>query len=459
MSCSSSSEIDGAFPESRGALSESGGSNPKAEGSKSGNVTSLVETHLEDPLEKRPLEEESYEERGLPSSLSHTLFPGHKSNESKNPVGSSSVDTPGCAPRIHWEKLDDVHPFAQPIFSTPAVSRSSSTASPRSASSAHPSPCSSASSSALPLSVTPPRLQVDRGLEDRFYKNLDRKAALSEQAGTEFERRMNDCLIHFMNKTPLEELLRLHAHRKESELHQDTTKALNPVFKICAYQQGASGRALFEEFTIQTLTQAFCSSMDAKYFAVGNYCVPSFTVCLRDRLQPHWDALEAAAEARKKQAQEEELRKRSEQFVSPDKPREERTDLSAAEKEKVLRNALQVINTIGAFNAKGELHHNVVLYNGQGLKGARALFHANPDLTVAHVLLVMSQCIELNRDDGPGGTDPLWHARRGNDLAMLVLNFGEICNALNCVDDLPLIVPVDREQLGYRPRAAHLIEA
>ena len=125
-------------------------------------------------------------------------------------------------------------------------------------------------------------------------------------------------------------------------------------------------------------------------------------------------------------------------YRSPDNNKEARSDISAAEKLQVLRNALIAINNIGAFDDKNQIHHQVVEYNKRTLDAALVFFQANPDFTVAHLIAVMQKCLELpkERDYREEGNDPLWHARKGRDISFLLQHFDIIVQSLNCVDEI-----------------------
>jgi hypothetical protein len=142
------------------------------------------------------------------------------------------------------------------------------------------------------------------------------------------------------------------------------------------------------------------------------------------------------------------LKKRAEQYASPDAAKETRADLSAAEKVQVLRNSLAARNNIGAFDDKGKLHHQVVDYNNRAFDAAYQFFQANPDFTVAHLNVVLEKCLVLPREPNTEeGTDPLWHARKGKDISFLIQHLDIIAQSLNCIDEVGSFHPVCADQL------------
>jgi hypothetical protein len=91
---------------------------------------------------------------------------------------------------------------------------------------------------------------------------------------------------------------------------------------------------------MQFLTQGFCGSYDDKYVPVGSANSYRVSIMLRQKLRPYWDALEKRQQEKLKVEQSAILKKRDEQFASPDKSKETRADLSAGEKVQLLRNSL-----------------------------------------------------------------------------------------------------------------------
>jgi hypothetical protein len=73
---------------------------------------------------------------------------------------------------------------------------------------------------------------------------------------------------------------------------------------------------------------------------------------LSQKLNQYWAALEKRQQEKLKLEQSAILKKRAEKYNSPDKAKETRADLPAAEKIQVLRNSLASRNNIGAFDER-----------------------------------------------------------------------------------------------------------
>ena len=169
------------------------------------------------------------------------------------------------------------------------------------------------------------------------------------------------------------------------------------------------------------------------------------------KLQPYFDAKEKEQRKKLKDSQAQILKDRAQQYKSPDKIKETRADISAAEKVQVLRNALS-INNIGAFDDKNQIHHQVAIYNNRTFDAANQFFQANPDFTVAHLMLVLEKCLELpkERDFREEGTDPLWHARKGRDISFLLQHLDVIVQSLGCVDEIGPFQPLHQGTLSKK---------
>jgi transposase len=149
------------------------------------------------------------------------------------------------------------------------------------------------------------------------------------------------------------------------------------------------------------------------------------------------------------------LKKRAERYASPDKGKETRADLSAAEKVQVLRNNLASRNNIGAFDGKGKLHHQVVDYNNRTLDAAYQFFLANPDFTVADLNMILEKGLILpEQPANQEGNNPLWHARRAKDITFLIHHLDIIVKSLDCVDEIAQFHPVPADQLFKKSKSA-----
>jgi hypothetical protein len=210
------------------------------------------------------------------------------------------------------------------------------------------------------------------------------------------------------------------------------------------------------QLVMQFLTQGFCGSYDDNYVPVGSANSYRVSIMLRQKLRPYWDALEKRQQEKLKVEQSAILKKRTEQYASPDKAKETKADLSAAEKVQVLRNSLASRNNIGAFDDKGKLHHQVVDYNNRTFDAAYEFFKANPDFTVADLNVVLDKCFELPKEPPhtQEGNDPLWHARKAKDISFLIQHLDIIVKSLDCVDEIGQFQPVPADQLFKKRKSA-----
>ena len=202
---------------------------------------------------------------------------------------------------------------------------------------------------------------------------------------------------------------------------------------------------------MQFLTQAFCGAYDDSYIFVSARYSRQVAMMLREKLNPFWEAREKQQQDAVKAEQAEILKQRAEKHASPDQDKETQAHLTAGEKVQVLRNSLAARNYIGAFDDKNQLHHQVVEYNNRTFEAAYQFFQANPDFTVAHLNAVLDKCLLLPKDPATQangeGHDPLWHARKGREVAFLIQHLDKIVTALNCVDAVAPFQPVPAEQL------------
>ena len=104
-------------------------------------------------------------------------------------------------------------------------------------------------------------------------------------------------------------------------------------------------------------------------------------------------ALWRRAENLRLEAVAEEFNQRRQEFASRDEDKENDSDLSPAEKARVLRNALKTRNQVGwiTFEQKHETH--LIKITKLGLQRIQKLFELNPELTPAKLLPVMDDCI------------------------------------------------------------------
>jgi hypothetical protein len=231
--------------------------------------------------------------------------------------------------------------------------------------------------------------------------------------------------------------------------------AVQPVYPQILLARRKLLAQFSSQLVMQFLTQAFCGSYDDKYVPVGSGNSYRVSIMLRQKLRPFWDALAKRQQEKLKVEQSAILKKRAEQYASPDKAKEARADLSAGEKVQVLRNSLVAQNNIGAFDDKGKLHHQVVDYNNRTFDAAYEFFKANPDFTVAALNVVLEKGLTLPKEpDNQEGNDPLWHARKAKDISFLIQHLDIIVKSLDCVDEVAQFQQVPADQLFKRSKSA-----
>ena len=267
-----------------------------------------------------------------------------------------------------------------------------------------------------------------------------------------------DWIMLFFQETKPDELAEFLKLRDQETLYDKLADLFAPhLAKHLERFTDTRERKLLAHFSsqlvMQFLTQAFCQYIDQRYVPVGSANPYRVHILLRQKLRPFFDALEKKHQDQIKARQTEILKQRAEQYASPDKAKESRADLSAAEKVQVLRNSLASRNNIGAFDDKGKLHHQVVDYNNRTFDAAHEFFKANPDFTVADLNTVLEKCLTLPQEPSSSeGTDPLWHARKANDITFLIQHLDIIVRSLDCVDEVAPFQPVPADQL-FRKRS------
>jgi hypothetical protein len=437
-------------------------------GSKLDNNTTLIDNLLKDD----PLKDPSYVEPGVPSQPKHTL---------------------------KTDKLNgvkDVHPFARMVASgtntqKPMSSKGTGSAeslklpkSPESAKSQESqksarSPVSSSVSSgegpvatSLPSAPTSEsdrftsgpksktRVKLSKSLEATFFKYTEALRTMKPVTAQSAVTLALDWITLFFRDTKPEELVEFLKILDQEALYDKLAELFAPhLAKHLERFTNTPERKLLAQFSsqlvMQFLTQGFCGSYDDQYVPVGSANSYRVSIMLRQKLRPYWDALEKRQQEKLKVEQSTILKKRAEQYASPDKAKETRADLSAAEKVQAFRNSLASRNNIGAFDDKGKLHHQVVDYNNRTFDAAYEFFKANPDFTVAALNVVLDKCLELpkERDYREEGTDSLWHARKAEDISFLIQHLDIIVKSLDCVDEIAPFQPVPTDQLFKKSKS------
>jgi hypothetical protein len=268
-----------------------------------------------------------------------------------------------------------------------------------------------------------------------------------------------DWITSLFQDTPPETLIEFLRIRDQNDLYDKLAEFAAPhVAKGLERFMNTPERKLLAQFSsqlvMQFLTQAFCQYDDDIYLPSGSRHSNFVHTMLRDKLRPYWEELETKRLEKRKVEQSAILKNRAEQYKSPDVRKETRADLSAGEKVQVLRNSLAARNNIGAFDYKGNLHHQVVDYNNRTFDAAYEFFQANPDFTVADLNKVLEKCLNLPKESGTEeGTDPLWHARKGKDVSFLIQHLDIIVKSLDCVDEVARFQPVPADQLFRKSKS------
>ena len=328
-----------------GSNLDMGGSKRDMGGSKLDNNTTLIDY----PLKDDPLKDPSYVEPGVSSQPKHTP-------ETDKLKG-----------------VKDVHPFARIVASgahtqKPMSSKGTGSAEslqlPKSAKSLE-SASSSVSSdegpvatspasppTSQPPSAAPPpgfkkatRVKLSKSLEAWFFKY---SAALRTMKPVTARSAVNlalDWITLFFRDTKPEELAEFLKILDQETLYDKLAEFFAPhLAKQLERFTNTPERKLLARFSsqlvMQFLTQGFCGSYDDNYVPVGSANSYRVSIMLRQKLRPYWDALEKQQQEKLKVEQSAILKKRAEQYASPDKAKETRADLSAAEKVQVLRNSL-----------------------------------------------------------------------------------------------------------------------
>ena len=432
------------------------GSNPDMGISNLDNNTTLIDNPLVEPCLKDP----GYVDPGLPNPISNTP----KTDKLKG--------------------VKDVHPFARIVASgahtqnpmsskgTGSSDSAKSAKSPESASSSvssgeglvatsSASPPTSQPPSAAPGSKKPTRVKLSKSLEARFFKYTEALGTMKPVTAKSAVTLAFDWITRFFHDTKPEELAEFLKILDQETLYDKLAEFFAPhLAKRLERFMNTPERKLLAHFSsqlvMQFLTQGFCGAYDDRYRPAGSGNSYTVSIMIRQKLRPYWDALEKQQQEKLKVEQSAILKKRAEQFVSPDKAKETRADLSAAEKVQVLRNSLAARNNIGAFDDKGKLHHQVVEYNKRTFDAAYEFFQANPDFTVADLNVVLEKCLTLPKEPPhtQEGNDPLWHARKAKDISFLIQHLDIIVKSLDCVDEVAPFQPVPGDQLFKKSKSA-----
>jgi hypothetical protein len=435
------------------------------------NNTILIETPLKEPCLKEP----GYVDAGLPTTVSNTSKADKlKQVKAVNPFSAPVFKSgKGTGPeKSQQSKLSDKSSGSSQdqllTFSgTGQLRESGKAANLQKSPTAKESPeLSSLSSSSSSIPTSPPsastsesdrytsgpkshtRVKLSVSLEDAFY-TYSKMVKEAGEGGVRAAKLALQWISLFLQQAKPEELIEVLKITEQKALYDKLVDLFTPhlakhLEPFLENQKELDKVQVISKLVMQFLTQGFCRYWDDLYYSVGTPYPNQVTLMLYEKLQPYFDAREEERRRKLKDSQERILKDRAQQYKSPDKLKETRADISAAEKVQVLRNALIAVNSIGAFDDMNQLHHQVAIYNKRTFDAALLFFQANPDFTVAHLLAVLEKCLELpkERDYMEEGNDPLWHARKGSDISFLLQHLDIIVQSLNCVDEVGPFQPL-----------------
>lgn len=130
---------------------------------------------------------------------------------------------------------------------------------------------------------------------------------------------------------------------------------------------------------------------------------------------------------------------RLDRLRSPDEDRETFTDITGAEKVKVLVNGMLAINRVGVPNTRGGTRHNAVTITKRGLKLARRFFELNPNWSAGNLLAIIHNCVERIHNWGVyvGGFREDFSLTRGNHLTYLIRHLERIIDEMGYGEFIP----------------------
>jgi hypothetical protein len=436
--------------------------------SKLDNNTTLIENPLVDDLLKDP----SYVEPGVSTPLTNTpktdKLKGVKDVHPFARIVASGAHTQkpmsskgtGSAESLKLQESAKSQESQKSAKSPESGSSSVSSGEGLVATSPAPPPTSQPPSSA-PGSKKTTRVKLSKSLEAWFFKYSEALRTMKPVTAQSAVTLALDWITLFFRDTKPEELAEFLKILDQETLYDKLAEFFAPhLAKHLEPFTNTRERKLLAQFSsqlvMQFLTQGFCGSYDDNYVPVGSANSYRVSIMLRQKLRPYWDALEKRQQEKLKVEQSAILKKRAEQYASPDEAKETRADLSAAEKVQVLRNSLASRNNIGAFDDKGKLHHQVADYNNRSFDAAYEFFQANPDFSVADLNVVLDKCLELPKEPPhtQEGNDPLWHARKTKDISFLIQHLDIIVKSLDCVDEIAQFQPVPADQLFKKSKSA-----
>lgn len=116
-------------------------------------------------------------------------------------------------------------------------------------------------------------------------------------------------------------------------------------------------------------------------------------------------------------------------------------ELGAAEKVELFISRVEKWNEIGWMFADGKYRYNLVTSTDKDSELIRELFTSNTELSAGELLVVLSECIEVQRErEAPsdGKRDKFWHVRRVDSVWFFARKLSDILKQLAWTDDIPI---------------------
>jgi hypothetical protein len=105
----------------------------------------------------------------------------------------------------------------------------------------------------------------------------------------------------------------------------------------------------------------------------------------------------------------------------------------------VLKQAIKRHNHFGWPLRDKTLVYNSIQPVAAGFKKIQTIFEAQPDLSPAHLILVLERCLDVYfLQDKPEGFDKLWHAREGRSLVKFAQQLEKIVAELDIFAECPI---------------------
>ena len=115
--------------------------------------------------------------------------------------------------------------------------------------------------------------------------------------------------------------------------------------------------------------------------------------------------------------------------------------ITVQEKVELFQSTVAEWNRIGWMFADGKYRYNLVTCADKDLELIEQLFTNNPELSAGDLLVVLSECIDVQREQetpGEGERDKFWHVRRVDSLSFFAKKLAPILKQLGWTDDMPI---------------------